>query len=211
VIRLPVTALLACFVVGCAQLASPLTCMTSDGKPIVGVLRAHTQEWDDTVTLASSTPRMTLAGPVGQLQRIRREVQSQQWPDCGRRAQFALVSTMDAQIDVFTSFMAQRSSAQSDGGRVERLNWEYAREYALLSGGPTPIPLPTVNRTAVAGTVTAASTGIAEIGVTMTAISVTSTALTRSIAHPPAAPGAPQGGGSGWLTSARATAFAPPP
>jgi len=205
------TVLVFTLLVGCNQVASLSICTTSDGKRVVDVLQQYTQEWDDTTTLASNSPRMSLAGPVSQLQRIRRELQGQKWPECARRAQSTFVLAMDAEIEVFTDFMGQRSSGAVNWGPVERRFWDYSREFASLSGGATPRPLPTVDRAAAAGTVTAATTAIANIGITMTAISATSNAITRSVAGPPATPTIHKGSGSDWLTSARATAFASPP
>src|SRR5215207_3493981 len=81
------------------------SCTTADGKRVTDILSRYAQEWDDTVRLAGSTPRINLAGPVGQLQKTRRDVQAQEWPECGRRAQGVLIRAMDAKIDAFTAFM----------------------------------------------------------------------------------------------------------
>src|SRR5687768_13114070 len=66
-------------------------CTMPDGRRAIDVIQQYAREWDDGLTLAGSTPRMQLAGPISQLQRVRRDVQSQQWPVCAEGVQQALV------------------------------------------------------------------------------------------------------------------------
>ncbi len=83
-------------------------CSTRDGRRVFDALNAHAREWDDAIKLANSTPRMQLAPQIQNLQRIRRDVQAQEWPACGQAAQGLLVALMDAQIEGFIAFLAQR-------------------------------------------------------------------------------------------------------
>lgn len=83
-------------------------CSTRDGRLVYDALHGHAREWDDALKLAHSTPRMQLAPQIQHLQRIRRDVQAQEWPGCALGAQRLLVMLMDAQIEGFIAFLAQR-------------------------------------------------------------------------------------------------------
>ena len=121
-------------------------CIMNDSKRAVDLMGKYAQEWDDAVTLATNSSRISLAGPVGQLQRIRRDVQGQAWPECARRAQSALVEAMDYTIDGFTGFMGDRSTYQHDMDEADGAYQKYSRELAVMTGGPTPVPIPTTDR-----------------------------------------------------------------
>jgi hypothetical protein len=65
-------------------------------------------ERDDAVKLAASTSRIALATPRSELQRLRRDVQAQTWPDCAMRAKGILVDSMDPTVNAYLAFMAQQ-------------------------------------------------------------------------------------------------------
>lgn len=146
---------------------TPPSCKTSDGREVVDTMQQYARAWDDAVAVAGSTPRIGLAQPIAELQRIRREVQQQQWPVCARRAQQLLVEAMSAYIDGMVGFMGQRSGYEVDLARGGDILYQYRSEVASMTGGPTPIPRPTENATAVAVTLTAitapVSTAIANV------------------------------------------------
>ena len=78
-------------------------CTMADGRPVVDVLRQYGREWGDTIKLADTVARIQLATPVGQLQRIRHDVQAQEWAACGQHGQRLLVEAMDAHTQGFLS------------------------------------------------------------------------------------------------------------
>ena len=161
--RAPLTlALLPTFVLllGCSPTAPPTptavpACTTADGRRVADVMQQHAREWDDALALAQTSPRVALAGPVGQLQRVRREVEAQQWPACAVRTQSALAGAMTAYIDGFVDFMGDRSGYEAKFDRGAALLNDFRSEAAVMAGQPTPVPVPTVNRTAIAATSTA--------------------------------------------------------
>lgn len=91
---------------GCA--AKPCT---EQDPAFVKDVQGLMQEWQDASTLAGSTPRASLAVQIAELQRIRRATQALTPPDCGKPAQAALVTAMDAGIDGFTAFLSQATEA----------------------------------------------------------------------------------------------------
>ncbi len=113
-------------------------CTMTDGRRVVDVLRQYAREWDDTIKLADTVPRIQLATPVGQLQRIRGEVQAQEWPACGQYGQRLLVEAMDAHIQGFLSFMGNRPGYEAEISRAEELLEQFHRElgHTILSLKP---------------------------------------------------------------------------
>ena len=67
--------------------------------------------WFDAIEIADSTPRMSLAGPVGELQAIRREAENLDYPNCAVRVRRLLISVMDHSIEGYLLFM--RDEAES--------------------------------------------------------------------------------------------------
>lgn len=70
--------------------------------------------WMDALEIADSTARMSLAGPVGELQDIRREIGALEGPECARMAGAALYMHADAAIDGFLLFMQDEPESQID-------------------------------------------------------------------------------------------------
>lgn len=64
--------------------------------------------FDDAVTLADSTPRIQLAEVIAEMQAIRREAGSLEVSECLGAIYPTLVTSMDAIIEGFTAFMAQK-------------------------------------------------------------------------------------------------------
>ena len=87
-------------------------CSTDDGQLAFDLLEEFAQEWEDVLAVASSTGRIALSGPVQDLQRIRRDVQRQEWPECAEDAHTNLIAMMDATIDGFLAFMQQKSDLE---------------------------------------------------------------------------------------------------
>jgi hypothetical protein len=63
------------------------------------------RRWRDAVTLAGSTSRIALDGPVNIMQSIRRDAQAMEIKGCLSSAKTALVMTMSHTIDGFIAFM----------------------------------------------------------------------------------------------------------
>ena len=68
-------------------------------------LDALRERWMDAFEIANSTARMSLAGPVGELQAIRREIDALEGPACARMAGRALYDHTESVIDGFLLFM----------------------------------------------------------------------------------------------------------
>jgi hypothetical protein len=115
-------------------------CQTSDGRRVADRLQQYATEWDDALKLADSTSRASLAGPVSELQRIRRDVQAQQWPDCATIAKGLLVGSMDATIDGFLGFMRQDPDYQHSLNTAADLMRRFNNELKHVSGTPRPTP-----------------------------------------------------------------------
>lgn len=64
-------------------------------------------EYQDAMDVASSTPRISLSGPIGKLQDIKRKVDDIEFPACMEAAQRFTVAGMEKSIDGFISFMGQ--------------------------------------------------------------------------------------------------------
>lgn len=65
------------------------------------------KQWDDAVTLAGSTARINLDGPVSTLQNIKRETEQLIVPLCLERGKSLLLSSMDLRINGFIEFMLE--------------------------------------------------------------------------------------------------------
>lgn len=82
----------------------PLTCAEQASgflSPLGGILG----RWQDAIEIANSTARISLNGPVSDLQAIRREVDDLEAPLCASQAKSALISSMDHVIEGFLIFM----------------------------------------------------------------------------------------------------------
>lgn len=80
----------------------------------VDQLNAIESRWDDAHTLASSTARIALATPVGELQNVKRDLEKLEVSECLIPAKEALSSYMNSNIANFLSFMADADSINFD-------------------------------------------------------------------------------------------------
>ncbi len=103
-------------------------CSTADAQRLINTLQSKAQEWDDANQLANSTPRISLAPQVQNLQRIRREAAALSVPTCGTKAHALMVSYMDTTINAYIDFLGQgtkysallaQASTQIDAFNVE--------------------------------------------------------------------------------------------
>lgn len=88
-----------------------LTC-AEEASAFLGSLSSILGRWQDAIDVANSTARVSLAGPVGELQAIRREVDEQDVPSCATPAKIALVSSMDHLIEAFLLFMQESADSR---------------------------------------------------------------------------------------------------
>lgn len=93
--------LVACSIPGLASCADQSEEFFNQIEPLA-------RRWDDANKLANQTPRMQLAAQIANLQAIRRDVQDLKPPECSKPAQTALVGTMDATIQGYVDFLAQK-------------------------------------------------------------------------------------------------------
>lgn len=73
-------------------------------------MRPIMQEWDDTVNVANTTPRIVLSQPLLQLQAVRRKAQEIEPQLCVQEAHRELLSYMDNTIKMFVAFAADSNS-----------------------------------------------------------------------------------------------------
>jgi hypothetical protein len=96
--------LAACSVPGLAS-------CVDQSQPFFDQIEPLARRWDDANKLAGQTPRMQLAVQIASLQAIRRDVQDLKPPECSKAAQTALVGAMDATIQGYVDFLAQKSDS----------------------------------------------------------------------------------------------------
>lgn len=65
--------------------------------------------WGDAEKIASSTSRISLSGPVADLQEIRRDTGNLEVPQCLETAREKLVLAMDSSIEGYLAFMSNES------------------------------------------------------------------------------------------------------
>jgi hypothetical protein len=94
-------------------------CAMSDGRKAYDVLQDYAREWDQAFRRATTTPESDLFAQLAQLQRIYYDVQAQDWPACGRAAQGALVTTMDAAVQAVTLLLSGESTERVEGQVAE--------------------------------------------------------------------------------------------
>jgi len=90
-----------------------------DGPCGVGQVRAAADQlqliarrWQDSVTLAGSTSRIALSGPVATMQSVERDTENTPVPKCLEGARTLLTLSMTDAITGFVDFMGQRPDAQ---------------------------------------------------------------------------------------------------
>lgn len=114
--------------------AGGVGCSTADGRRAITQLRDDLQRWDDAVTLAQATPRISLAPQSAALQGIRRDVDAQYWPPCATAAGGDLTTSMQDTIDGFVAFLGQQpdSVATDDFNRATDALKEYQADLAKI-------------------------------------------------------------------------------
>lgn len=107
----------------------------------LGAVDALMARWDDAAQVAGSTARVSLSGPVAQLQAIRRETQALVVPPCLERGKAEMIKGMEAKIDGVLGFMsgsgatAELYAAQKDTEALEAFVRYRADRSTCPSGG----------------------------------------------------------------------------
>lgn len=79
--------------------------------PVLAEIEPLLMEWDDALSLASSTARINLSAPVSELQSIRRDVDNITFPPCAQWRQQVILDYMNASIDSFVDFMQEKETS----------------------------------------------------------------------------------------------------
>lgn len=82
--------------------------MPNSLDPFLGQIEPLARQWDDANAVAKSAARIALAGPVANLQALRRQVQDVQAPPCAFLAKQRLIDAMDNTINGYMAFMQQK-------------------------------------------------------------------------------------------------------
>lgn len=69
-------------------------------------------EYEDALDIASSTSRISLSGPVAELQDIKRQTEAVEVPACLVPAHRFTIASMEKSIEAFISFMGQASDSE---------------------------------------------------------------------------------------------------
>lgn len=77
------------------------------------------ERWDDANAIAGSTARMSLAGPLADLQEIRRDADDLEHPECANEVHDSMINFMDLTIDSYLSFMSDDGQAEN---KIRRAN-----------------------------------------------------------------------------------------
>lgn len=133
---------LVLFGVGCSALAGN-PCSPDNIDETLDPITAQAEEFDDAVQIAESSSRMTLAGPLADLQEIRRETRDVEVAECAQPALDALLAYMDAEIELLLAFA---TNDETDAEMVRRFDASieardaYLQEILVLTGVVTAEP-----------------------------------------------------------------------
>jgi len=86
-------------------------------------------DWQDAVTIANSTSRISLSTPVSRLQEIQNDTEDMEVPECAQTAHGLLVQHMDDVIKAFILFMGD---ADDEAGVTAQFNIANTRLEAFL-------------------------------------------------------------------------------
>lgn len=106
----------------------------------IPALEGYFDDWDDTTSIANSTPRSALSAVIADLQSIKRAVDDLEHPECADPVHELAVAYMDKTITGFLSFLSQDddsvvSQTFDDASLLLR---EFVAELAKLKAGTEP-------------------------------------------------------------------------
>ena len=116
--------------------ATPDPCVLPQLETEVQKVHKHMREFDDAAILASNMPREQLSGSIADLQRIRREAEDEQIPDCLTNLKGFQVQHMNSVITTLIAFMAGTDQQSLDQGIAIARDQhdQYTLELAKLLG-----------------------------------------------------------------------------
>jgi hypothetical protein len=131
------------FLTACGVPFVSASCATQ-AQPFLDQIEPIAREWDDAAALAGQTPRMALSAQIEKLQAVRRKAQDLAPPACAQPVKDELVKSMDATIQGFLDFLAQKpdSTVQVSFVAAQTHMTAFGDRVAEIRGQPTS---PTVN------------------------------------------------------------------
>src|SRR5581483_3690262 len=84
-------------------------CSKADATKALAELQPYFQQIDDAVQLANSTPRISLAPVINQMQSLRRNIQAENVPNCATATKSAIVANLNDHIQGTIDFEDQAS------------------------------------------------------------------------------------------------------
>ena len=129
---MPVICLILISLTGCGQsLDRMVEDCRADFPAYADAFSEVDQEWEDALNIASSTSRIALSGPVGQLQEIRRDASRLTPPACIADLHEDYIEGMDIVIGYFLDFMAD-VDADTDSDEITRALTQMAKLAVML-------------------------------------------------------------------------------
>jgi len=89
---------------------TPASCAQANPEFMV-TFRGIKAEWNDTLNLAQKTPIIGMAGPIADLQAIKRKMEALGVPACAVQVQRSMLTSMTVTIDVLIQAMTERDEA----------------------------------------------------------------------------------------------------
>lgn len=100
---------------------SLVSCADNEVSAFLSELASLLEEWDGTVRIASSTPRVALAPFVRDMQDIKMEVQRMKSPECANYVQDLVLLVMDRALGEFVDFLGNRTDIDTSiAARIRR-------------------------------------------------------------------------------------------
>lgn len=89
---------------------TPASCAQANPEFMV-TFRAIKAEWNDTLSLAQKTPIIGMAGPIADLQAIKRKMEALGAPSCAVQVRQSMLTSMTVTIDVLIQAMTERDES----------------------------------------------------------------------------------------------------
>lgn len=143
-IRNALIVLLAVLLSGCTAISDAVEKMVPSPTPTCAeevetwhiAVSPKLEEWFDAVELADSTSRVSLTGPISELQRIARDIKAVKYPVCAQNAYDNLKWHLDKTIDGFLEFMSQQDTYEATINSAFEHYKAYLYQEALLRMEP---------------------------------------------------------------------------
>jgi len=117
------------FLTGCSGLFKNSYCPEEETTAAMEAMENVAEEWDDAIDVAFSTSRIGLAGPISNLQEIKRNTGKIEAPPCLEKSRDTLVTAMQEAIDGFLAFSSDKAT-----GLVDTHFKSYSKNIDLWAG-----------------------------------------------------------------------------